>query len=681
MKKNSPIQNVISRAACAGKSAARPRNPQTTTCALRREGISHYVRNDVRTFLAVIACILSITCYSQVKLPRLISDGMILQRDTKIKIWGWAAPNEKVTVLFNNKTYQATTNSDKKWEVVLPSLKASGPFSMEINASNKITIKDILVGDVWVCSGQSNMELTMERVKDKYPEVIKNSANPKIRQFLVPDKYDFKQPHDDVESGSWVSASPSTLLSFTAIGYFFARDLYDKYQVPIGLINSALGGSPAEAWISEEALKQFPEPYAELIKFKDDNLIKEIETNDRNRNNQWYTELNKKDEGLRKWSKVEVDDSGWPEMNIPGYWADGPLGKTNGVVWFRKKITIPKSMAGKPGRIWFGRIVDADSVFVNGKFVGTVSYQYPPRKYDFGPDVLKEGENVIAVRVINSAGKGGFVSDKPYKITVGTDSLDLKGTWKYKLGAPMPALAGPTAIRWKPGGLYNYMIAPLTSYPIKGVIWYQGEANTGRGDYSKLLPALITNWREKWQQGDFPFLFVQLANFTETKSEPSESQWASLRHAQFKTLSLPNTGMAVAIDVGEWNDIHPLNKETVGKRLALAADYFAYKNKKAVYSGPLYKSMKVIGNKIELTFSQTGGGLVAKNGDLKYFAIAGPDKKFVWASAKIEGNKVIVWSDEIKNPTIVRYAWADNPEGANLYNKEGLPASPFTTEK
>jgi sialate O-acetylesterase len=674
MKYELSIQNVISNGV---------RNPLPMECARCSPGISQssLLQND-GLLLFFLLCLFSNLSFAQVSLPKLISDGMVLQRDTQIKIWGWAAPDEKVTVLFNKKTYRATTNNNKKWEVLLPPMKASGPFQMEISASNKITIKDILVGDVWVCSGQSNMELPMERVKDKYPEVIKHSANTKIRQFLIPDKYDFKQPHDDVENGSWVSASPSALLSFTAIGYFFAKDLHDKYQVPVGLINSALGGSPAEAWISEEALKQFPEPYAELIKFKDDNLIKEIETNDRNRNNQWYTELNKKDEGLGKWNQVEVDDSGWSEMNIPGYWADGPLGKTNGVVWFRKKITIPNSMAGKPGRIWLGRIVDADSVFVNGKFVGTVSYQYPPRKYDFGPDVFKEGENVIAVRVINSAGKGGFVSDKPYKITVGSDSLDLRGKWKYKLGVQMPELEGPTAIRWKPGGLYNYMIAPLLSYPIKGVIWYQGESNTWRAtDYSKLFPTLITDWRAKWQQGDFPFLFVQLANFMETKAEPTESQWAALRNAQFKTLSLPNTGMAVAIDVGEWNDIHPLNKETVGKRLALAAEYLAYKNKKVVFSGPVYKAMKVIGNKIEITFSQTGSGLIAKNGELKYFAISGPDKKFVWATAKIEGNKVVVWNDAIKNPTIVRYAWADNPEGANLYNKEGLPASPFTTEK
>ncbi|HEY3429928.1 MAG TPA: sialate O-acetylesterase [Cyclobacteriaceae bacterium] len=629
-----------------------------------------------------ILLLISLSSFAQVSLPRLISDGMVLQRDKKIKIWGWASPGEKIAVSFNKKTYQAVTNSERKWEVVLPAMKASGPFTMEIKGSNQITIKDILIGDVWVCSGQSNMELTMERVKDKYPDVIKNSANTNIRQFLVPDQYDFKKPNHDVSSGSWVSASPATLLSFSAVAYFFAKDIHTKYNVPIGLINSALGGSLAESWMSEDALKEFPELHQELQQFKDDNYIKEIEASDRNRNIAWHKDLNAKDEGLSKWTKIDVEDQSWAEIHVPGYWADGALGNVNGVVWFRKKINVPPSMTGKAGRIWLGRIVDADSVFVNGKFVGTTSYQYPPRKYDFNSDLLREGENTIAVRVINSEGRGGFVLDKPYFITIGTDTIPLRGKWKYKLGTSMPKLEGPTAIRWKPAGLYNKMIAPLISFPIKGVIWYQGEANTWRKvDYAKLFPALIKNWRDKWKQGDFPFLYVQLANFMEVKSEPSESQWAALRYAQFKTLALPNTGMAVAIDVGEWNDIHPLNKEVVGNRLALAAQGIAYQDKKVVYSGPLYQSMKVNGNKIEITFSHVGGGLIAKGSQLKYFAIAGADQKFVWAKAVIQNNKVIVWNDEIKNPVAVRYAWADNPEGANLYNTEGLPASPFTTEK
>jgi sialate O-acetylesterase len=631
--------------------------------------------------ISILLLLLITTANAQVTLPKLISDGMVLQRDSKIKIWGWASPHEKITVTFNNKSYTATANADKKWEVTLSPMKGPGPFTMIIKGNNQVTVKDILVGDVWVCSGQSNMELTMERVKEKYSDVIRNSANTNIRQFLVPDKYDFKQPHDDLEGGNWQPANPTNLLSFSAVAYFFAKDLYEKHHVPIGLINASLGGSPAEAWMSEDALMNFPDAYAEAQRFKNDNLIKEIETNDRNRSNQWYADLNARDEGLKKWNRPEWPDNDWSEMNIPGYWADGPMGKANGVVWFRKKITVPKSMTGKPGKLWFGRIVDADSVFINGKFVGTTSYQYPPRKYDFGSGILQEGENTIAVRVINNSGRGGFVLDKAYYLAVENDTLDLKGPWKYKLGAELPQLDGSTAIRWKPLGLYNSMIAPLLFFPIKGVIWYQGEANTWRAtDYSTVFPSLIKNWRAKWAQGDFPFLFVQLANFMEVKSEPAESNWATLRQAQLNTLATPNTGMVVAIDLGEWNDIHPLNKKDVGERLALAAERLAYQNKKIVYSGPQYQSMKITGNKIEISFSHIGNGLTAKGGELKYFSIAGADKKFVWAKARIENNKVIVWSDAVQNPVAVRYAWADNPEGANLYNKDRLPASPFTTE-
>jgi len=337
---------------------------------------------------------------------------------------------------------------------------------------------------------------------------------------------------------------------------------------------------------------------------------------------------------------------------------------------------------GKEAKILLGRIVDADSVFMNGKFIGNTTYLYPRRRYDIPTDVLKEGENIVVIRVINNTGIGGFVLDKPYEIDTDKDTVDLKGDWKFKVGDIMPSLASQTFIRWKPLGLYNAMIAPLLNYKIKGSIWYQGESNADRPiEYRKLFPAMINDWREKWGEGNFPFLFVQLPNFMEAKSEPSESNWALLREAQLMTLSLPKTGMAVTIDIGEWNDIHPVDKLDVGNRLALAAEKIAYGENNIVYSGPIYKSMKVEGNKIVLTFDHVGSGLMAKGGgELKYFSIAGKDKKFVWAKAKIENNKVVVWSDKVMNPVAVRYAWADNPAGANLYNKEGLPASPFRTD-
>ena len=450
--------------------------------------------------------------------------------------------------------------------------------------------------------------------------------------------------------------------------------------MPIGLINSAVGGSPVESWISEDSLKKFPADYEEMQKFKSRNLIDEIENKDRASSFQWYKQLNEKDEGLKNhWESDSFNDADWPEMNVPGYWADGPLGKLNGSVWFRKSINLPASFAGKSLKLLVGRIVDADSVFVNGKFAGTIGYQYPPRRYIVPANLFHEGLNLIAVRVISNSGRGGFVPDKPYVLISGGDSIDLKGKWKYKLGATMDPTPEQTFVRWKPGGLFNAMIAPILNFKIKGIIWYQGEANTNNaGAYSNKFPTLIRDWRTKWKMGNFPFIYAQLPNFMETKSEPSESNWASLREAQRKTLTVPNTGMAVTIDLGEWNDIHPLDKKDVGERLALQAIHIAYREKNIVYSGPLLKSATIKGKKIILNFSNQGRGLISHDGQpLKYFSIAGMDGKFVWANATIGDNTVTVWNNEISNPVSVRYAWADNPIGANLYNKDGLPASPF----
>jgi sialate O-acetylesterase len=629
---------------------------------------------------------MTLSMVAQVRLPRLVSDGMVLQRDAQVKVWGWAAQREKVTVSFHDSVYFATANEKGEWTILLSGLKAGGPFTMTVSASNIITVKDIMIGDVWVCSGQSNMELPVRRVRPLYGKEIASSANPYIRHFTVPQKYDFNAPENDLDSGKWESPNPTAVLNFSAVAYFFGTDLYEKYHVPIGLINTSLGGSPAESWLSEEALKQFPNHLNEAQRFRDANLIRQIESQDKARIDAWYAELWQKDEGYRDsqkpWSETALSTDGWRRMNVPGYWAATELGAVNGVVWFRKDVEVPASMIGKPVELNLGRIVDADSVFINGVFVGTTSYQYPPRWYSLPPNVLKAGPNTVVVRVISNIGKGGFVLDKPYQIVCEGGTIDLKGPWLYRLGARMEPLASQTFIRWKPLGLFNAMLAPLLNYAIKGVIWYQGESNAERPiEYRDLFPAVIRDWRAKWNQGDFPFLFVQLPNFMEAKDQPSESNWALLREAQLRTLSLPRTGMAVAIDIGEWNDIHPLNKKDVGKRLALAAQKVAYADDKVVYSGPIYQSMKVDGDKIIIAFTNTGSGLVARGEELKTFAIAGSDKRFVWAKAKIENNRVVVWSEMVSNPVAVRYAWADNPEGANLYNAEGLPASPFRTDE
>jgi len=643
-------------------------------------------RIKLNILIFVFSFFISVTTSGEVRLPKLISDGMVLQRNAEVKVWGWATPGEKVTINFNDKKYKTTTGKCGKWVVNLSKIKAGGPYNMEINASNKTIIKDILIGDVWVCSGQSNMVLPMKRVEDLYEDEIDHAENPFIRQFLVPERYDFNVPGKDLESGKWESVNPKNILHFRATGYFFAKALYEKYQVPIGLINASVGGTPIDAWLSEDALKEFPASLEVAHKFRDSAYVNKIIREDKTRNNKWYNKLKQLDRGFanpeKTWFDPTCDASKWHTMQLPAYWEDEGLEDVDGVVWFRKEIDVPASMTGKPARLFMGRIVDSDSVYINGKFIGTISYQYPPRKYDVPKDLLKAGKNIIVVRIVNNIGKGGFVKDKPYKLIAGEETIDLKGKWQYKLGTEMEPLQGTDFVQYKPLGLYNGMIAPLLNYKIKGVIWYQGESDTYRPfKYRKLFPALINDWRRKWNQGEFPFLFVQLANFMEGKDQPSESNWALLREAQLKTLSVSNTGMAVAIDIGEWNDIHPLNKEDVGKRLALAAFKVAYGDEGVIYSGPIYKCMKIKGNKIIVTFTNTGGGLIVKGGGkLKYFAICGPDRKFIWANAKIEDNKVIVWNDNIGSPVAVRYAWADNPEGANLYNKEGLPASPFRTD-
>lgn len=623
--------------------------------------------------------------HAAVRLPRLISDGMVLQRGTAVPVWGWADKGEAVTLSFQGKTYRATASQDGKWQVQLPALKPGGPFTMTIKASNQLDLNDILVGDVWLCSGQSNMELPMARVRDKYPDVVAQATNPQIRQFDAPTRYSNRGPQQDLPSGRWTAADPKSVLQFTAVGYFFAKELHAKYKVPIGLIRAAVGGSPAEAWLSADALKAFPDYEKRARQVQDSLYVAGVQQQERARDAAWYRNARQLDQGSAKgqtpWYMPTADASGWQPMTIPGYWANQGLGPVNGVVWLRREVEVPASMVGQPARLELGTIVDADSVYLNGRFVGTTSYQYPPRKYDLPAGVLKPGKNLLVVRVINSAGRGGFTPEKTYELQAAGQKVDLSGQWQMRLGMKSEPLPGPTFWQWQPGVLYNGMVTPLAPYAVKGVIWYQGESNTkAPKEYLPLMTSLINDWRRTWQQPQMPFLFVQLANFMAVKEQPVESSWAALRDAQRRTLTaVPHTGMAVAIDLGEWNDIHPLDKASVGHRLALQAEREVYGEKIAA-SGPLYQSMKVNGNKVTLSFSELGGGLVAKGGgELKQFAIAGPDQQWQWAQARIEGDKVIVWSDQVTNPVAVRYAWADNPQGANLYNKAGLPASPFQT--
>jgi sialate O-acetylesterase len=621
--------------------------------------------------------------FAQVRLPRLIRDSMILQRDKPVKIWGWAAKKEKVKISFNNKTYKTITDTTGKWNIVLPPTKAGGPYQLTFTASNILIVKDILFGDVWICSGQSNMVHQMQLHSVRYADEIAVANNPEIRHFWIPTVTDIQKQKEDLPAGYWKSVNPKDVLDFSAVAYFFAKKVYEKNQVPIGLINASVGGSPIEAWISEDALKNFESIEKNIQKNKDTAYINSL--NRRSFAN--FSGAKPEDKGLSgKWYDTSYIPKGWHTINVPGYWEDQGVKDLDGIVWYRKEIEVPKSMINISARLFLGRIVDADNVYINGVQIGNTTYMYPQRRYTVPAGLLQEGKNLIVVKVQNNAGKGGFVPDKPYYLFSGKDTIDLKGYWQYKVGAVFPPArgfgGGGINVQNQPAALYNAMIAPVTNFSCKGFLWYQGESNTGRAkEYEKLQAALINDWRNKWKEPDAAFLYVQLPGFMEMNYLPSESQWAELREAQLHSLSVPNTAMAVAIDLGEWNDIHPDRKKEVGERLALAAEKMAYHEKEIVYTGPLYQSSAIEGNTIILSFTNTGSGLITNdNEELNYFSIAGEDKKFVWAKAKIEGDKVIVWNEHVIHPMYVRYAWADNPDGANLYNKEGLPASPFRTD-
>lgn len=621
---------------------------------------------------------LPIAANADVTLPKLFSDGMVLQRGQPIAVWGFAKPSEKVTVALGEHLTQAVTGNEGKWTATLPAMPASGPMTLSVKGDNQLTVNDVLVGDVWLASGQSNMELTLARAEPRYPREVATANNPYIRQFEVPDRYSFKGPEQDLDGGEWKQATSEHIRSFSAVGYFFADTLYRQENVPIGIINAALGGSPVEAWMSPELLKPLGEPYQEMQKFMDDAYIKEIEASDQARSNAWYGGLGSKDLGIKNsWQNEQLDISDWQTAEVPGYWKDTGVATGEGVVWYRKTLDLPASIAGKEGLIVLGAIIDADEVFINGQKVGVTYYMYPPRRYTIPSGLLKAGKNTIAVRMTNVNGIGGFVPEKDYAVYTAGNRFELAGTWHYKRGATMEPLASQTFVRWKPAGLFNGLIAPLIPYGIKGVIWYQGESNAGDyKNYPARFNAMVGDWRERWGY-DFPFIYVQLANYVSPGGPKDErGNWADMRDAQRESLALSNTAMIVTADIGEWNDIHPLDKKTVGERLALAAGHLAY-NQQGEYSGPHVDKVERKGKKAIIHFSHSDG-LVAKGGELQGFELAGKDGSYYPATAEIDGKQVIVTSKKVKKPAYVRYGWYNNPEMINLYNSAGLPASPFS---
>jgi sialate O-acetylesterase len=621
--------------------------------------------------------------YADVKLPRIFSDNMVLQRETPVKIWGWADPGERVRVNIINQTKSTRTDRNGKWSVTLDPLKAGGPVELTIQGKNTIKLTNVLIGDVWLGSGQSNMEWPVSQSADAEEE-ISLANHPNIRLFSVP-RYMASSPKEDIDSGEWHVCSPETVERFSAVGYYFARHLNRELDVPIGIINSSWGGTIAETWISHESISQH-EDFAERMKQTPDFDLEKIQREAQKKLEEWSENIERNDLGNQQgWEKPGFDDKSWNKMELPVLWEQAGLSDLDGVVWFRKEFFLDNNQAKETMILNLGPIDDSDYTFINGHLVGKTMDQYNAnRRYEVPAELLNEGKNIIAVRVIDTGGGGGIWGDENQLFYIaGTEKISLAGLWKYSLGiksdAPPQVGTGPNAF---PTLLYNGMIHPIKSFTTRGVIWYQGESNASRAyQYRSIFPLLIKDWRKQFNNPGLPFFFVQLANFMQPDRTPSDSQWAELREAQTMTLNLPNTGMAVAIDIGEADDIHPRNKQDVGKRLALAALKVSY-GKDIVHSGPLYESMTIEGNKIRLNFAETGSGLMIndKYGYLKGFAIAGEDRVFHWAKATFDGDQVIVSNDAVTHPVAVRYAWGNNPDDANLYNIEGLPASPFRTD-
>ena len=634
---------------------------------------------------------------ADVRLPAILGSNMVLQRDREVPLWGWAEPGEKVTVTFGTEKKEATADDKGRWQVKLAARPAGGPFELTVAGKNTMTLANVLVGEVWLCSGQSNMQWNVNG-SNNAKEEVPAATFPKVRLFQVPHSPQ-PQPQDDCK-GQWVECSPQTVGGFSAVGYFFGRELHRQLDVPVGLVNTSVGGTPAEAWTPRPALAAHPE-WAEAAKAFDLVAVNPQQAQEkwRQARSEWQDQAAALDAGNagaeKGWAGAEFDDSAWPVKEMPA-----SLGKTPGVCWLRLSVEIVDDLAGKPLKLQLGPLDDLDTTYFNGQEVGatTAKAEAPAttnRVYEVPGKLVKAGNAVIAIRLVNLFDNGGMMAKKDTMKLVDPRQpalfVPLDGLWRYqdeqkfdpaKLPPPPPATPPNLQGTHNPGVLYNGMVQPLVPLAVRGAIWYQGESNAGRAkDYRKLLTTMITAWRGAFANPELAFYTVQLANFMAVKPEPSESSWAEVREAQERVSNtLPHCGQAVIIDIGDAGDIHPRNKQDVGKRLALAALGQTY-GKQLVYAGPLYESMAVEGKTIRVKFNHVGAGLEAKGGEeLKGFAIAGADGKFVWAQAAIDGETVVVQHADIAEPKAVRYAWADNPV-CNLYNKDGLPASPFRSDR
>lgn len=630
---------------------------------------------------------------AQLSLPNIFCDSMIVQRDQEFHLWGMSTPKEKITVSIGKQALKTKADDKGNWSVIIPPMPAGGPFQIDIKGKKQsMQLREILFGDVFLCIGQSNMVHYFGVHEVTYADEIEKANNPKIRQILVPTMTNMEAAQKDLpEKIGWKYANPEDINKFSVVAYYFGKEIQKAQGVPIGLINASVGGTPIEAWTPESGFAS-NEKLMEIIQQNKDTAYVNSVNNARPQGNgnatPPYRPTDKGEE--EKWYLPGNTSQHWRPINIPGFWEDQGLKDLNGSVWYKKEIDIPAGFASQRVRIHLGRIVDANEVYVNGTKVGTTTYMYPQRRYWVEPGILKPGKNLFVIKVTNNNGKGGFVPDKPYYLEAGDQTVDLKGTWYYKVGMvsepfrPGGGQGGgfPRRIvaQNQPTALYNAMAAPFTAFKIKGIIWYQGESNAGKpAEYEELQKNQITALRKAFGNENLPFLMAQLPGFGDYNYLPSESGWARLRESQAMAAKMPNAGMAVTIDLGEWNDIHPENKKEVGERLALAGRKIIY-GEDIPYSGPIYKSHVIEGDKIIISFDHANGLKTVDGEQVGDLAIAGEDKQFVWANSKIEGGKLIVSSPRVSSPKYVRYAWADTPINPNLANGSGLLASPFRTD-
>lgn len=622
--------------------------------------------------IAVLCCIAS----NAVTLPQLFQSGMVLQRQQPLPVWGTANPNETVTVTFRGKKYTATADVQGRWRVVLPKQKPGGPFTMQIAEQ---TLTDVMVGDVWMVSGQSNVDTNIERVYPQYAADIDAYSNDNIRLFQVQTDYSTERK-TDVKKTAWKHLNKDNAWKFSALGYFLGQKMYNDTKVPQGVIQSSLGGSPVQAWVDIDSLKSYSY-YRDYMLYTDADYVKYQTLANNRANDVWFKLMNDTDPGNEKYEKSDYDDTSWQayDQYDNNAWAKHEGRPILGSMWLRQHITIDAAHAGKAATLLLGTLHDMDYTFVNGKQVGVTYYQYPPRRYKIPAGVLHEGDNVIAVRIICKSGMANFYRNKPHEIVYedGTkQSISTKWlTHKGSLLMEGP-LGGKVNTQNQASVLYNGMIHPLAPYALSGMVWYQGESNTGKpNEYGDLLTKLTGNWRTLWQRPDMPFCIVQLANHMEPTDRPQESGWAALREQQrLVSLANPHNTLAVAIDLGEAADIHPLRKREVAERCALALANQVYGKKNLLSPQPL--SVTALPEGVVVTMDQA----MRPCDDVKEFELKGNDGKYRNATARVEGTKVILVVPEGVKPTAVRFGWKNNPARLNLYGKNGLPASPFQME-